>query len=103
MTQTKTPRNQGHQGDKRTSDTRDSAPQMPKPATRRAAVLEALRRGERLTTADALRRGWGWRLAADVFKLREFGWDVQSVLIDQGQGRNPIARYWLPAEKARAA
>lgn len=70
---------------------------MPIPATRRAAILEAFRQGERLTHADALKRGWGWRLAADVFVLREYGWPIVSDLINQGQGRNPIARYWMPA------
>lgn len=73
------------------------SPSMPRPATRRAAVLEALRRGERLTQVDGLRRGWGWRLAADVEALRhEHGWPIVTDLIDQGEGRNPIARYRLP-------
>jgi hypothetical protein len=75
----------------------EHTPRLPLPATRRAEILEALRRGERLTTADALRRGWGWRLAADIHRLRRYGWPVMSVLIGQGQGRNPIARYWMGA------
>jgi hypothetical protein len=67
--------------------------QLPEANTRRAAILEAFQRGERLTTADALRRGWGWRLAADVHALREYGWDIRSILLDQGEGSQPIARY----------
>ncbi len=75
------------------------SPSMPKPATRRAAILEALRRGERLTHADALARGWGWRLAADVFALKEeHGWPIQATMIQQGEGHKPIARYHLPAD-----
>jgi hypothetical protein len=70
---------------------------MPKPETRRAAILEALRRGERLTHADALARGWGWRLAADIFALKELhGWSIQADMIHQAGG-NAIALYWLPA------
>ena len=68
--------------------------QMPEPDSRRAAILAALRRGETLTHADALARGWGWRLAADVFALKEYGWPIKSVLIHQGSS-NPIARYWM--------
>ncbi len=72
---------------------------IPKPETRRAAVLEALKRGDRLTHADALRRGWGWRLAADIFALKDVhGWDIRADLIDQGKGCSPIARYHLPTK-----
>jgi hypothetical protein len=70
---------------------------LPKPDTRRAAILEALRNGDRLTHADALNRRWGWRLAADVHVLRCYGWPIETTLIDQGEGRSPIARYSLPA------
>lgn len=73
-------------------------PTLPDPASRRAAVLEAFRRGERLTHADALRRGWGWRLAADVFALsHEHGWPIVAAMIPN-PGGNPIAEYWLPAD-----
>lgn len=75
-----------------------AGPTQPDPASRRAAILEAFRRGESLTHADALARGWGWRLAADVFALKEeHGWPIQAAMIPQGEGRNPIAIYWLPA------
>lgn len=75
-----------------------TGPTLPDPTSRRAAILEALRRGDRLTHADALARGWGWRLAADVFALsHDHGWPIQAAMIQQGEGRNPIARYWLPA------
>lgn len=74
------------------------APTMPEPNSRRAAILEALRRGEKLTHADALARAWGWRLAADVFALsHDHGWPIQADMIPQGEGRNPIAIYWLDA------
>jgi hypothetical protein len=69
---------------------------MPRPETRRAAVLEALRRGERLTHIDALNRRWGWRLAADVHALRVKGWPIVTDQLMQAKG-NPIARYRLPA------
>ena len=69
---------------------------MPKPETRRAAILEALRRGERLTQIDTLRRGMGWRLAADIFALRVKGWPILTDHLMQRKG-HPIARYWLPA------
>lgn len=73
------------------------APTLPDPTSRRAAILEALRRGDRLTHADALARGWGWRLAADVFALsHEHGWPIAAHLI-ANPGGNPIAEYWLPA------
>lgn len=73
-------------------------PTLPDPASRRAAVLEALHRGERLTQADALRRGWGWRLAADVFALKdEHGWPIAARLIPS-PGGNDVAEYWLPAD-----
>lgn len=74
------------------------APTLPEPTSRRAAVLAALRRGDRLTHADALARGWGWRLAADVFALsHDHGWPIQAAMIPQGEGRNPIAIYSLAA------
>jgi hypothetical protein len=74
------------------------AQSLPKPATRLAAVLEALRRGERLTHIDALRRGWGWRLAADVFALKAFhGWNIQAAMIPQ-DGGDKIALYWMDAK-----
>lgn len=75
-----------------------ASPTLPDPASRRAAVLEALRRGERLTQARALLRGWGWRLAADVHALaHEHGWPITSHLIPNPDG-NPVAEYWLPTE-----
>lgn len=75
------------------------SPTLPHHATRRAAILEALRRGERLTQGDTLQRGQGWRLAADIFALKHnHGWPIESLMIGQGEGRNPIALYWLPAE-----
>ena len=74
-----------------------SIPTMPKPESRRAAVLEALRRGERLTHIDALQRGWGWRLAADVFALsHDHGWPIKAAMVSQSGG-NEIALYWMPA------
>jgi hypothetical protein len=69
---------------------------MPRPETRRAAVLEALKRGEKLTHIDALRRGWGWRLAADIFALRLKGWAIVTDQLMRAKG-SPIARYRLPA------
>ena len=75
-----------------------TGPTMPYPVSRRAAVLEALRRGDRLTHADALARGWGWRLAADVFALSHaHGWPIVAVLIPN-PGGNDIAQYHLPAD-----
>lgn len=74
---------------------------MPRPNTRRAAVLSALMQGQTLTQAQTLGMGWGWRLAADVFALREMGWKIVSEEIQQAQG-NPVARYWLPANKRGA-
>lgn len=75
-----------------------TCPTLPGPESRRAAVLEALRRGERLTQADALARGWGWRLAADVFALKEIhGWAIVATMIPN-PGGNDIAEYWLPAD-----
>ncbi|MDP2828734.1 MAG: hypothetical protein Q8O37_09015 [Sulfuricellaceae bacterium] len=80
------------------------SPTLPRPATRRAEILEALRGGAHLTHGDALRRGWGWRLAADVFALKEeHGWPIVTTMIDQGEGRNPIARYHLPADSVKRA
>jgi hypothetical protein len=71
---------------------------LPDPSSRRAAILEALRHGERFTHADAIRRGWGCRLAADVFALKEeHGWPIESMLIHNDGGK-PIAEYWLSAE-----
>jgi hypothetical protein len=77
-------------------------PAMPRPRTRQAQVLAALLRGERPTHAIAVHRGWGWRLAADVFALRKKGWQIVTEEIQQAKG-NPIARYWLPANKRGAA
>lgn len=72
----------------------------PDPTTRRSAVLAALQRGARLTHADALRLGWGWRLAADIHALRERGWAIQTTLEQKTQGRRPVARYWLDLHNA---
>ena len=69
---------------------------MPRPETRRAAILELLRSGERLTQMETLRRGLGWRLAADIEALKhDYGWNIHTDMIDQGKGRKQIARYRL--------
>lgn len=98
-----TKQNGPHKDEPQKFHTEDSSitPAMPRPSTRLALVLAALRNGQTLTQAETLRRGWGWRLAADVFALREKGWQIVSEEIHQAQG-NPIARYWLPANKRGA-
>ena len=78
--------------------THDDSITMPRPHTRRAAVGAALQEGQKLTQADALRKGWGWRLAADICDLRHrHGWPIVTEEIQQENGGHPIARYWLPA------
>lgn len=73
-------------------------PTLPDPESRRAEVLESLRRGDHLTQADALARGWGWRLAADVFALKDIhGWAIAATMIPN-PGGNDIAEYWLPPD-----
>jgi hypothetical protein len=72
-------------------------PTKPKPGTRMAGILEALKRGEKLTQIDALNRGYGWRLAAHIFALKEYhGWSIEKTDIYRQKG-NPIAQYSMPA------
>ena len=57
-------------------------------------LLEALRRGERLTVAVALERYDVYALSQRMGQLRRFGWPVQSEFTELPSGKN-VKQYWL--------
>lgn len=56
-------------------------------------VLSALERGQKLTQLEALNRGMGLRLSAQIHALRKAGHDIRSELVQKGDAR--VAKYWL--------
>jgi hypothetical protein len=57
-------------------------------------LLEAMKNGERLTVAKALTQYGVYALSQRCGDLRrEYGWPVQSRMVDVGTAR--IAEYWL--------
>ena len=54
--------------------------------TQRAAILEALRQGSRLTPLDALRRFGCMRLAARIWELRAEGYPIRERPVEVPSG-----------------
>lgn len=81
------------------AETAPLSAKQPMPATRRDAVLSALRAGDRITIIDAINRGWGWSIAGDIFALRKRGHPIVTTEIQHGKAK--IASYWM--EGARHA
>ena len=65
--------------------------------TQRAAILAALRNGDRITPLDALRRFNSFRLAAQVCALLKAGWPIITEDITTDTGKR-IAEYSLAPE-----
>lgn len=63
----------------------------PKAGTVKAAVLNALRHGEKLTPADVWMRYGTSRLAAIVFDLKESGWSIEAPIVDVTTASGRIA------------
>lgn len=81
-----------------------SAPRHPRNGTARAAILEALQRGESLTSLEAWQRFGASRLAADMFELRSMGWPIhaENIAVPARSGRMAhVARYRLVLEGRR--
>lgn len=77
-----------------------TARRQPREGTARAAILVALRRGQRLTSHDALQAFGTSRLAADIHELRRMGWNVQAetVAVITLHCESHVARYFLAGE-----
>ena len=58
------------------------------------ALLEALRRGEKLTFFDASERYGCRALSQRMGELRKLGWRIESEFVDTANGAK-IKRYWL--------
>ncbi|MDD2769273.1 MAG: DUF3486 family protein [Methylococcus sp.] len=56
-----------------------------------AAVQLALLAGEPVDQVTAVERGWGFRLASIIYRLRRQGWPI----LDERDNNNGLARYWL--------
>jgi hypothetical protein len=71
---------------------------MPSPGTLAYQLLWLLLAGERIEPLAWLARTGSWRLAADVQRLKDLGWPVQSLPIPsashRNRGRKP-SRYFL--------
>ncbi|HIY71061.1 MAG TPA: helix-turn-helix domain-containing protein [Candidatus Luteimonas excrementigallinarum] len=63
------------------SDSITARKARPTPGTARAAVLDALLQGERLTSRIAWDRFGTSRLAADIYALRRMGWSITATAI----------------------
>ena len=66
----------------------------PKAGTQAAAILAALRNGDRITSLDALDRFNCFRLAAQVCTLRNTGWHIITETVTTSTGKH-IAEYRL--------
>jgi hypothetical protein len=75
-------------------------PKFPNPNSPEAAALLALLEGE-LTQVDWLKRGKGWRLAAQIKELDYLGWEPESILLKREGWPRPIAVYQLPVKAKR--
>lgn len=58
------------------------------------ALLEALRRGERLTVMLALQKYACYALSQRIGELKVLGWPIQSRMIEVESGKH-VAEYWL--------
>lgn len=70
---------------------------MKKYGTQRTRILNHLREGHDITPLKALGLFGSYRLGARVWDLRQEGYDIQSEILSDGQGRT-YARYWLNRE-----
>jgi hypothetical protein len=62
-------------------------------------VLRALRRGEKLTPIDALKRFGCFRLGARVHTLRQDGHKILTTIVEVGDGKH-VARYSMRRKAA---
>lgn len=77
-----------------------TAARIPTPGTRTAEALQALIHGPQ-NQADY--EGMGWRLAAYVQALEDYGWGILSRPITRPGCRRPIAEYALDRADPRTA
>ena len=82
--------------------TPEFCPILPPPNSAAAKALEDLLRQD-VTQIDWLRDGKGWRLAAAIKELDYLGWEPNSILVQCGEWKNPIAQYSLPTKAKQAA
>ncbi|WP_333688482.1 phage protein Gp27 family protein [Methylococcus capsulatus] len=61
------------------------------PSAQVEAVKRALLAGEPVDQVTAVERGWGFRLASIIYRLRRQGWPI----LDERDHGNGLARYWL--------
>jgi len=61
--------------------------------SQRTLVLQALKKGQKLTPLEALNKGMGLRLGAHIHKLRQQGYDIRRNLVKRGPSR--VAQYYL--------
>jgi len=61
--------------------------------SQKALVLQALKKGQKITPLDALKRGMGMRLGAHIHKLRQQGYDIRRNMVKRGPSR--VAQYYL--------
>ena len=77
-----------------------TAARIPTPGTRTAEALQALMHGPQ-NQADY--EGVGWRLAAYVQTLEDYGWGILARSITRPRCRRPIAEYALDRADPRTA
>ncbi|MGV7078456.1 helix-turn-helix domain-containing protein [Testudinibacter sp. P80/BLE/0925] len=65
-------------------------------ATQCRLILTAFRKGERLTSLEALKRFGCLRLSARIYDLRKQGHDIHSETIKEPSGKH-VKQYWLEA------
>lgn len=66
------------------------------------AILEHLKKGESITSMDALNMFKCFRLAARIYDLRKNGWEIEETLIKSETG-NRYAEYKLKKEEKQLA
>jgi hypothetical protein len=63
-------------------------------------LLEALRRGERLTVANTLDQYGVYALSQRMGELKKLGWPIESKMIEVFSGKR-VAAYWLTKADAQ--
>ena len=63
-------------------------------------IFEALKKGEKITALDALKR-WGcFKLAARIFEMKRAGYDIKTKIVTDG--KKHFAQYYINTKGGEA-
>ena len=61
-------------------------------------IIEALKKGEKITPLDALGRFGCFQLPARIFEMKRAGYKIKTEMVELCNGKR-VARYYLPKSK----